>query len=70
MPEGQDWLQPREVAALLHVSPRTVTRWAKEGKLPCRRTLGGTVGPGHRRFLRVDIEELVADLTDERGEPT
>jgi hypothetical protein len=36
-----------EVAALLHVSPKTVARWAKEGKLPLSlmRTLGG-----HRRY--------------------
>src|SRR5215213_3336511 len=35
------------------VSPKTVTRWAKEGKLPSRRTLGG-----HRRYARADIETL------------
>jgi excisionase family DNA binding protein len=30
-----------EVADLLHVSPKTVSRWAKEGKLPFLKTLGG-----------------------------
>jgi excisionase family DNA binding protein len=34
-----------EVAATLQVSPKTVSRWAKEGKLPFLRTLGG-----HRRY--------------------
>ena len=55
------------VAALLHVSPKTVTRWAKEGKLPFQRTLGG-----HRRFDPKVIEELVEGLkveaTQERAE--
>jgi excisionase family DNA binding protein len=41
------------VASLLGVSPNTVSRWAREGKLACQLTLGG-----HRRFDRRDIEEL------------
>jgi hypothetical protein len=28
------YLQAAEVADFLHVSPKTVSRWAKEGKLP------------------------------------
>jgi DNA-binding transcriptional regulator YiaG len=28
------YLHTAEVADLLHVSPKTVSRWAKEGKLP------------------------------------
>ena len=35
------YLLPSEVAEVLQVSPKTVTRWAKEGKLASRRTLGG-----------------------------
>lgn len=38
-------LTPAETARLLAVSPRTVTKWAKEGKLRCTWTSGG-----HRRF--------------------
>ena len=53
-------LRPADVAALLHVSPKTVTRWAKEGKLPCRRTLGG-----HRRYPEPEIRELAAGLHQE-----
>jgi excisionase family DNA binding protein len=34
-----------EVADILHVLPKTVSRWAKEGKLPFLKTLGG-----HRRY--------------------
>lgn len=37
-------LTPAEVAALFRVDPKTVTRWAKAGKLSSIRTLGG-----HRR---------------------
>ena len=39
------FLRPAEVADLLSVSPKTVSRWAKEGKLPFLKTLGG-----HRRY--------------------
>jgi excisionase family DNA binding protein len=46
----------------LHVSPKTVSRWAKEGKLPFLKTLGG-----HRRYPEAKIRELVATL---REEPT
>ena len=44
-------LTPGEVAALFRVDPKTVTRWAKQGRLPSLRTLGG-----HRRFRWSDIE--------------
>src|SRR6266511_1840474 len=39
------YMTATEVAAILHVTPKTVSRCAKEGKLPYMRTLGG-----HRRF--------------------
>ena len=51
------YLLPSEVAEVLQVSPKTVTRWAKEGKLASRRTLGG-----HRRYARADIESLAEGL--------
>ena len=38
-------LTPAEVARMFRVSPKTVTRWARAGKLTAMRTLGG-----HRRF--------------------
>ena len=45
MPASRGWLRAAEAAALLHVSPKTVARWAKAGRLPHRCTLGG-----HRRY--------------------
>ena len=37
------YLRAAEVADILHVSPKTVSRWAKEGKLPFMKTWVGTV---------------------------
>jgi excisionase family DNA binding protein len=56
------YLRAAEVADILHVSPKTVSRWAKEGKLPFMKTLGG-----HRRYPEAKIRELVDQL---RVEPT
>ena len=55
-------LTPREVAALFRVDPKTVTRWAKAGKLASVRTLGG-----HRRYRAADVEAL---LHGDRPRPT
>jgi excisionase family DNA binding protein len=60
--EAPTYLRPAEVAHLLSVSPKTVSRWAKEGKLPFMKTLGG-----HRRYLEAEIRQLVDVL---RQEPT
>ena len=60
--EAPTYLRPAEVADLLSVSPKTVSRWAKEGKLPFMKTLGG-----HRRYPETEIRELVDVL---RQEPT
>jgi excisionase family DNA binding protein len=46
------------VAELLQVSPKTVARWAKEGKLPFLRTLGG-----HRRYPEGEIRALLDELS-------
>lgn len=40
-PNQEVLLTPAEVAALFRVDPKTVTRWAKAGKLTAIRTLGG-----------------------------
>jgi excisionase family DNA binding protein len=53
------YLLTSEVAEVLQVSPKTVTRWAKEGKLASRRTLGG-----HGRYARADIESLAERLEE------
>ena len=57
----RDYLTPGEVARMLHVSPKTVNRWAHEGRIACIVTLGG-----HRRFARDDVERIVERMV---GEP-
>ncbi|MEA2508394.1 MAG: hypothetical protein QOG21_476 [Actinomycetota bacterium] len=52
----EELLTPAEVAALLRVTSRTVTQWAKAGKVSSIRTLGG-----HRRFRMQEIESLIRD---------
>lgn len=49
-------LTPSEVAKYFRVDPKTVTRWAKSGKLSSIRTLGG-----HRRYLASEVEALRED---------
>jgi excisionase family DNA binding protein len=51
------YLWAAEVADILHVSPKTVSRWATEGKLPFLKTLGG-----HRRYPAAEIRQLAAEL--------
>lgn len=53
----REYLTVSQVADLFHVTPKTVVRWANDGRLPYMATLGG-----HRRFPRQHIESLVADL--------
>ena len=48
-------LTPAEVATLFRVDPKTVTRWAKAGKLTSVRTLGG-----HRRYRELEVRDLLA----------
>ena len=54
--EAENLLTPSEVAALFRVDPKTVTRWAKAGKIGSIRTLGG-----HRRFRESEVRALLAD---------
>lgn len=53
-PDAEQLLTPSEVAALFRVDPKTVTRWAKAGKLTSIRTLGG-----HRRYLANEVYALL-----------
>jgi excisionase family DNA binding protein len=55
--ERTEYLTRAQVAALLGVSPNTVARWARNGRIPCQMTLGG-----HRRFEQSIIEELLRQL--------
>jgi excisionase family DNA binding protein len=49
-------LTPSEVAAMFRVNPKTVTRWARAGKISAIRTLGG-----HRRFRASEIRQCLAE---------
>lgn len=52
--EQDELLTPGEVADLFRVDPKTVSRWAKAGKLTSIRTLGG-----HRRYNRAEVQDLL-----------
>lgn len=54
VPSGEAYLTPGQAARILGISPKTVNRWANEGRIPCAMTLGG-----HRRF-RADVIRAVA----------
>ena len=56
--EQEILLTPAEVASLFRVDPKTVTRWAKSGKLTSIRTLGG-----HRRYKESEVKELLLKTT-------
>jgi excisionase family DNA binding protein len=50
-------LTPSEVATLFRVDPKTVTRWAKAGKLTSIKTLGG-----HRRYRESEVKALLKSM--------
>lgn len=52
-PQQDDMLTPGEVSAIMRVHPKTVTRWAKAGKIASLRTPGG-----HRRYRRGDLPTM------------
>ncbi|MGI8870892.1 MAG: BldC family transcriptional regulator [Mycobacteriales bacterium] len=52
-------LTPGEVASLFRVDPKTVTRWARSGKLTALRTLGG-----HRRYREAEVTALLGKPSD------
>ena len=54
-------LTPSEVATLFRVDPKTVTRWAKAGKISAIRTLGG-----HRRFHEDEVRTLLSGVPEQR----
>src|SRR5680860_83775 len=60
--EAETLLTPAEVAALFRVDPKTVTRWAKAGKLSSIRTLGG-----HRRYRENEVRALLAGIPQQRS---
>lgn len=59
-PTNDALLTPAEVAALFRVNPKTVTRWARAGKITAIRTLGG-----HRRFRASEIRRCLEQMERE-----
>ena len=55
--EQEVLLTPAEVAKLFRVDPKTVTRWAKAGKITAIRTLGG-----HRRYRQSEVQALLKSI--------
>ena len=57
MPSGAEYeklLTPAEVSAIFRCDPKTITRWAKAGKITSVRTLGG-----HRRYRETEVQALL-----------
>jgi excisionase family DNA binding protein len=59
--QADSLLTPAEVAALFRVNPKTVTRWARAGKITAIRTLGG-----HRRFRATEIRRCLDQMELDR----
>jgi excisionase family DNA binding protein len=57
--EPEQLLTPSEVAAMFRVNPKTVTRWARAGKISAIRTLGG-----HRRFRASEIRKFLEQVDE------
>jgi excisionase family DNA binding protein len=60
--QDDELLTPAEVAALFRVDPKTVTRWAKAGKLSSIRTLGG-----HRRYRADEVKRFLEGTKGQGG---
>ena len=60
--EQEVLLTPAEVASIFRVDPKTVTRWAKAGKLTSIRTLGG-----HRRYKESEVKALINLISNPRN---
>jgi hypothetical protein len=52
-------MTPAQVSAALYLHPKTVTRYALEGRLRSVQLPGG-ITPGHRRYFRAEIDALIA----------
>lgn len=55
--EQEVLMTPAEVAKVFRVDPKTVTRWAKAGKITAIRTLGG-----HRRYRQSEVQALLKSV--------
>ena len=57
-------LTPKEVARRFAVDPKTVTRWARQGKLPSIKTPGG-----HRRYRESVVDQFSLESFENLCEP-
>lgn len=62
--EEEEYLTPGEAARILHVSPKTISRWADRGLVPYVVTLGG-----HRRFPRKAVVAAAQRMTSRGDTP-
>jgi excisionase family DNA binding protein len=62
VPDAERLLTPAEVAAMFRVDPKTVTRWARDGRLTSVRTLGG-----HRRYRESEVLALLRAARGDQG---
>lgn len=61
LPKDDRLLTPRQVAARFAVDPKTVTRWARTGKLPSIKTPGG-----HRRYRESVVDAFAVETYEDR----
>lgn len=59
-----DILWAHQVAAIANVDPKTVGRWAREGRIPVESTTMG----GHRRYRYGDVMEALAKVNGSESE--
>ena len=60
LPDAEPFLHTSHIADLLHVSPKTIARWATHGRLADQRILGG-----RRRDPEPAIRQLATRLAQE-----
>jgi excisionase family DNA binding protein len=60
---GGQLLRTADVAMLFQVSERTVSEWARRGRIPSVRTPGG-----HRRYPAEEIRQLLEDAEERHPE--
>jgi excisionase family DNA binding protein len=58
----ETYLTPAQAARLLHVSPKTIARWADQGRLACLVTPGG-----HRRLPREEVLAVARQMAYRGG---
>jgi predicted DNA-binding transcriptional regulator AlpA len=61
-PSRSRTLSRAQVGAIFGVSSSTISRWGREGKLPCIVTLGG-----QRRYFREDVVKLAESARRRRS---